>query len=387
MKIAVLREASAGETRAALMPESARSLAAQGVEVHIESGTGEQSGVGDADYIAAGAKIEHDRNAILESADVLLCVNRPADQDVARLKSGAAVIGFLRPLDEPESLIQMLERRLTAFAMELIPRSTRAQTMDALSSMATIVGYKSVLLAADRLPRMFPLLMTAAGTIAPAKVLVLGAGVAGLQAIATARRLGAVVEGYDVRAAAGEHVRSLGAKFLQVDLGGIQTEDAGGYAIELSDEALDRGRTLITKHAQISNVVITSAQVPGRRAPLLVTEEAVAGMKSGSVIVDLAGSTGGNCAGSKPGEDVERNGVIIMSPLNLAATVPVHASQLYSRNITAFLKLLIDDKGLLKIDLNDDVVGPTCVLHRGEVVNQRVGVAIETAAVQGGSES
>lgn len=380
MKIAVLREASAGETRAALMPESARSLAAQGVEVHIESGTGEQSGVGDADYIAVGAKIERDRTALLESADVLLCVNRPADQDVAGLNSGAVVIGFLRPLDEPESLVQMLERRLTAFAMELIPRSTRAQTMDALSSMATIVGYKSVLLAADRLPRMFPLLMTAAGTIAPAKVLVLGAGVAGLQAIATARRLGAVVEGYDVRAAAGEHVRSLGAKFLQVDLGGIQTEDAGGYAIELSDEALDRGRTLITKHAQTSNVIITSAQVPGRRAPLLVTEEAVAGMKSGSVIVDLAGSTGGNCAGSKPGEDVERNGVIIMSPLNLAATVPVHASQLYSRNITAFLKLLIDDKGLLKIDLNDDVVGPTCVLHNGEVVNQRVGAALATAA-------
>jgi NAD(P) transhydrogenase subunit alpha len=211
-------------------------------------------------------------------------------------------------------------------------------------------------------------------------VLVLGAGVAGLQAIATARRLGAVVEAYDVRAAAGEHVRSLGAKFLQVDLGGIQTEDAGGYAVELSDEALDRGRALITKHAQTSNVIITSAQVPGRRAPLLVTEEAVAGMKPGSVIVDLAGSTGGNCAGSKPGENVERNGVIIMSPLNLAATVPVHASQLYSRNITAFLKLLIDDKGALKIDLNDDVVGPTCVLHNGEVVNQRVGGALETVA-------
>jgi NAD(P) transhydrogenase subunit alpha len=380
MKIAVLREAAAGETRAALMPESARSLAAQGVEVHIESGAGEQSGAGDADYIAAGAKIAPDRNSLLESADVLLCVNRPADHDVARLKSGAAVIGFLRPLDEPESLIQMLERRLTAFAMELIPRSTRAQTMDALSSMATIVGYKSVLLAADRLPRMFPLLMTAAGTIAPAKVLVLGAGVAGLQAIATARRLGAVVEAYDVRAAAGEHVRSLGAKFLQVDLGGIQTEDAGGYAVELSDEALDRGRALIAKHAQTSNVIITSAQVPGRRAPLLVTEEAVAGMKPGSVIVDLAGSTGGNCAGSKPGENVDRNGVVIMSPLNLAATVPVHASQLYSRNITAFLKLLIDDKGALKIDLNDDVVGPTCVLHQGEVANARVAALLETTA-------
>jgi H+-translocating NAD(P) transhydrogenase subunit alpha len=380
MKIAVLREAAAGETRAALMPESVRSLGAQNIEVHIQSGAGEQSDAGDADYIAAGAIVERDRSAIIERADVLLCVNRPADHDVARLRSGAAVIGFLRPLDEPESLVQLLERRLTAFAMELIPRSTRAQMMDALSSMATIVGYKAVVMAAERLPRMFPLLMTAAGTIAPAKVLVLGAGVAGLQAIATARRLGAVVEAYDVRAAAGEHVRSLGAKFLQIDLGGITTEDAGGYAVELSDEALDRGRALITSHAQTSNVIITSAQVPGRRAPLLVTEDAVAGMKPGSVIVDLAGSTGGNCAGSKPGENVERNGVVMMSPLNLAATVPVHASQLYSRNVAAFLKLLIDDKGEMKIDLSDDVVGPTCVLHDGKVVNQRVAAALETAA-------
>jgi NAD(P) transhydrogenase subunit alpha len=277
-------------------------------------------------------------------------------------------------------MVQLIERGLTAFAMELIPRSTRAQTMDALSSMATIVGYKAVVLAAERLPRMFPLLMTAAGTIAPARVLVLGAGVAGLQAIATARRLGAVVEAYDVRAAAGEHVESLGAKFLKVDLGGIQTEDAGGYAVELSEEALRRGRDLIAKHAKTSDVIITSAQVPGKRAPLLVTEEAVAGMKTGSVIVDLAGSTGGNCAASKSGETIVHEGVVIMSPLNLAATVPVHASQLYSRNVSGFLKLLINDKGDLNIDLKDDVVGPACVLHRGEVVNSRVAGALETAA-------
>lgn len=380
MKIAVLREAAAGETRAALMPESVRTLAGQSVDVHIESGAGDQSGASDADYITAGAKVETERRGVIEDSDVLLCVNRPADDDVARLKSSAVVIGFLRPLDEPDALIQLIEGKLTAFAMELIPRSTRAQTMDALSSMATIVGYKAVVLAAERLPRMFPLLMTAAGTIAPAKLLVLGAGVAGLQAIATARRLGAVVEAYDVRAAAGEHIRSLGAKFLQVDLGGMQTEDAGGYAVELSDEALARGIELITKHAQTSNVIITSAQVPGRRAPLLVTEEAVSAMKPGSVIVDLSGSTGGNCAVSSPGETVERNGVVVMSPLNLAATVPVHASQLYSRNITAFLKLLIDDKGELSVDLSDDVVGPTCVLHKGEVVNARVSAALETAA-------
>ena len=379
MKIGVVREAPAGETRAALVPESVRALITPGVTVHIESGLGAAAGLSDDDYVAAGAQIEANKSEFLNSIDVLLCVNRPSDDDIARLSPGAVVIGFLRPLDEPDGVVPLIERGLTAFAMELIPRSTRAQAMDALSSMATIVGYKSVLLAAERLIRMFPLLMTAAGTIAPAKVLVLGAGVAGLQAIATARRLGAVVEGYDVRSAAGEHVRSLGAKFLQVDLGGIQTEDAGGYAVELSDEALRRGRELIAKHARIADVVVTSAQVPGKRAPLLITEETVAGMKSGAVIVDLAAATGGNCAASKPGKTIELNGVTIMSPLNLAATVPVHASQLYSRNVAAFLKLMVDDKGELKIDLNDDVVGPACVLHRGEILNSRVAASLEAA--------
>jgi NAD(P) transhydrogenase subunit alpha len=255
--------------------------------------------------------------------------------------------------------------------MELIPRITRAQAMDALSSMATVAGYKAVLLGASHIPRMFPLLMTAAGTVPPARVLVLGAGVAGLQAIATARRLGAVVEGYDVRAAAGEQVRSLGAKFLEVDLGGIKTEDAGGYAVELSEEAMSRGRDLIAEHAKTADVVITTAQVPGRRAPLLVTEDAVRGMKRGAVIIDLAGSTGGNCALSEADKTVDVNGVTIMAPTNLPATVPVHASQLYSRNVTAFLSLLIKD-GQLVIDLKDDVVGPSCVTHGGEVVNSRV---------------
>jgi NAD(P) transhydrogenase subunit alpha len=243
--------------------------------------------------------------------------------------------------------------------------------MDALSSMATVAGYKAVIIGAERIPRMFPLLMTAAGTVPPARVLVLGAGVAGLQAIATARRLGAVVEGYDVRAAAGEQVKSLGATFLEVDLGGIKTEDAGGYAVELSDEAMDRGRALIAEHAKTADIIITTAQVPGRRAPLLITEEAVAGMKRGSMVIDLAGATGGNCALTKADDTVERNGVTIIAPTNLAATVPVHASQLYSRNITAFLTPIIKD-GELVIDLNDDVVGPSCVTHGGEVVNQRV---------------
>jgi len=225
----------------------------------------------------------------------------------------------------------------------LIPRITRAQSMDALSSMATVAGYKAVLVAAASIPRMFPLLMTAAGTVPPARVLVLGAGVAGLQAIATARRLGAVVEAYDVRAAAGEQVRSLGATFLEVDLGGLKTEDAGGYALELSEEALQRGRDLIAEHAKTADVVITTAQVPGRRAPLLLSEAAVGGMKRGATIVDLAGSTGGNCALSKADEIVEQAGVTILAPTNLPGTVPLHASQLYSRNVTAFLGLLIKD--------------------------------------------
>jgi NAD(P) transhydrogenase subunit alpha len=248
--------------------------------------------------------------------------------------------------------------------------------MDALSSMATVAGYKAVLIGAAHIPRMFPLLMTAAGTVPPARVLVLGAGVAGLQAIATARRLGAVVEGYDVRAAAGEQVKSLGATFLEVDLGGIKTEDAGGYAVELSDEAMNRGRALIAEHAKTADVIITTAQVPGRRAPLLITKEAVDGMKRGSIIIDLAGSTGGNCALSQADVIVEREGVTIMAPTNLPATVPVHASQLYSRNVTSFLSLLIKE-GQLQIDMKDDVVGPSCVTHNGEVVNQRVAAALQ----------
>ena len=375
MNIVVLRETAAGEARVALMPESVKKLVALKAAVKVESKAGEGAARTDDDYAQAGAEISSDRNALLEAADVLVVVNRLAPEDFARLKQGAVVLGFLRPLDEPKALEPAMNHGLTTFAMELIPRITRAQAMDALSSMATVVGYKAVLLGAETIPRMFPMLITAAGTVPPARVLVLGAGVAGLQAIATARRLGAVVEAYDVRAAAGEQVRSLGAKFLEVDLGGIQTEDKGGYAVELSEEAMDRGRQLIAEHAKTADVVITTAQVPGRRAPLLMTEEAVNGMKRGSVVIDLAGSTGGNCAASKPDEIVTRNGVEILAPTNLAATVPVHASQLYSRNVTAFFSLLIKD-GELHIDISDDVVGPSCVTHEGKWVNQRVAAAL-----------
>jgi NAD(P) transhydrogenase subunit alpha len=374
MKITVLKEELPGEARVALMPDSVKKLLSSGVTVSVESQAGLAAARSDADYAEAGAEVSADRNAILAGTDVLVTVNRPSTDVFAALKPGAVVLGFLRPLDEPQALQPALKRGLTTFAMELIPRITRAQSMDALSSMATIAGYKAVVLAASSIPRMFPLLMTAAGTVKPVRVLVLGAGVAGLQAIATARRLGAVVEAYDVRAAAGEQVRSLGATFLEVDLGGLKTEDAGGYAVELSEEALKRGRDLIAERAKTADVVITTAQVPGRRAPQLVTEEAVNGMRRGAIIIDLAGATGGNCALSKADQTIERNGVVIMAPTNLPATVPVHASQLYSRNVTAFLSLLIKDSEL-NIDMDDDVVGPSCVTSQGEFVNQRVAAA------------
>jgi H+-translocating NAD(P) transhydrogenase subunit alpha len=371
MQITVLKETEPDESRVALVPESVKKLVSMKAKVVIESGAGSESGASDADYEAAGASVSKDRSALAKSAEVLLAVNRPAPEIVAQLNRGAVVVSFLRPLDEPLLLKPMIESRITGFAMELIPRSTRAQAMDALSSMATIVGYKAVLLAAEYSPRMFPMLTTAAGTVPPAKVLVLGAGVAGLQAIATARRLGAVVEGFDVRAAAGEAVRSLGAKFLEVDMGGLQAEDAGGYAREVTEEVMDRSRELIARQAKQTDCIITSAAVPGRRAPVLITEVAVTGMKRGSVIIDLAGPTGGNCVLSKPGETVDVNGVKIMTPLNLAATVPVHASQLYSRNLTTFLSEMIKD-GELNLDFANDVVGPSCAVHNGEAKHPRI---------------
>jgi NAD(P) transhydrogenase subunit alpha len=257
--------------------------------------------------------------------------------------------------------------------------------MDALSSMATIAGYKAVLVAAARLPKMFPLLMTAAGTVPPARVVVVGAGIAGLMAIATARRLGADVEAYDVRQAAGEEVRSLGARFLDVDLGGIQTQDAGGYAVELSPEALKRGRDLVAKRAKDADLVITTAQVPGRKAPLMLDEDAVRGMKAGAIIVDLAAPTGGNTALTRPGENTVVNGVAILAPLNLAATVPLHASQLYARNVAAFLKLLVGEGGALTVNLDDDVVAGTCAVHDGHPVNPRVAALLAPAAPIGAS--
>ena len=382
MLLGILKESAPGETRVALLPGSLKSLIAQGTNVLVESGAGEASGASDQAYIDAGATVTADRMSILAQADVLPMVNAPAAADQGLLRPGAVVIGFLRPLDAPAALLTAIERPATLFSMELVPRITRAQTMDALSSMATVAGYKAVLAAADRLPRMFPMLMTAAGTVPPAKVFVIGAGVAGLQAIATARRLGAVVEAYDVRAAAGEQVRSLGAKFLDVDLGGINTEGGGGYAAELTEEALDRGRDLITKTAAHSDVIVTTALVPGRPAPRLIRRDAVEAMRAGSVLVDLAAPAGGNCELTRPGVTQHINGVTLLAPLNLAAEVPADASNLYSRNVLNFLGLIVK-KGELNLDLTEEVLAGACVAHEGKPVNPRVAKLLELQPVVG----
>ena len=378
MLLGILHESAPGETRVALLPESLKSLLPQGISVTVESGAGRSASASDQAYADAGATVTTDRASILATADLLPLVNAPDPADQGLFRPGAVVIAFLKPLEVPQALATAIARPATLFSMELVPRISRAQSMDALSSMATIAGYKAVIAAADRLPRLFPMLMTAAGTIPPARVFVIGAGVAGLQAIATARRLGAVVEAYDVRAAAGEQVRSLGAKFLDVDLGGISTEGGGGYAAELSEEALDRGRDLITRTAAHSDVIITTAQVPGRPAPRLIRRAAIEAMRPGSVLVDLAAPAGGNCELTMPGVEQALNGVTLLAPLNLPAEVPVHASQLYARNILNFLALILK-KGELTIDLSDEVLAGACVAHNGNPVNPRVAKLLETA--------
>ena len=382
MLLGILKETAPGETRVALLPESLKALLAQGIEVAVEAGAGISAGAYDAAYQEVGAGVTVDRASILAHADLLPVVNAPSAADQALLKSGAVVIGFLRPLDAPSALATAIALHVTLFSMELVPRISRAQSMDALSSMATIAGYKAIIDAAGILPRLFPMLMTAAGTIPPARVFVIGAGVAGLQAIATARRLGAVVEGYDVRAAAGEQVRSLGAKFLDVDLGGIAMEGGGGYAVELTEEALNRGRDLITRTASHSDVIVTTAQVPGRPAPRLIRRAAIEAMRPGSVLVDLAAPAGGNCELTRPGVTQTLGGVTLMAPMNLPAEVPVHASQLYARNILNFLALIVK-KDQIAVDLGDEVLAGACVAHKGSPVNPRVARLLESAEALG----
>ena len=382
MLLGILKETAPGETRVALLPESLKALLAQGIEVAVEAGAGISAGAYDTAYQEVGAGVTVDRASILAHADLLPVVNAPSAADQALLKSGAVVIGFLRPLDAPSALATAIALHVTLFSMELVPRISRAQSMDALSSMATIAGYKAIIDAAGILPRLFPMLMTAAGTIPPARVFVIGAGVAGLQAIATARRLGAVVEAYDVRAAAGEQVRSLGAKFLDVDLGGIATEGGGGYAAELTEEALNRGRDLITRTASHSDVIVTTAQVPGRPAPRLIRRAAIEAMRPGSVLVDLAAPAGGNCELTRPGVTQTLGGVTLMAPMNLPAEVPVHASQLYARNILNFLALIVK-KDQIAVDLGDEVLAGACVAHKGSPVNPRVAKLLESAEALG----
>ncbi|MBD2453769.1 Re/Si-specific NAD(P)(+) transhydrogenase subunit alpha [Nostoc sp. FACHB-87] len=386
MRIAVAKEIEVCERRVALNPETVARLVKQGLEVWVEKGAGERSFFSDAAYQAAGAEIISDTDQLWNQADILLKVSPPQEREDGRseidlLREGSVLISFLNPLGNPVVAQQLANRKVTALSMELIPRTTRAQSMDALSSQASLAGYKSVLIAAAALPKYFPMLTTAAGTIAPAKVLIMGAGVAGLQAIATARRLGAVVEAFDIRPAVKEEVQSLGAKFVEVKLD-EETTAAGGYAKEISEASKQRTQEVLAEHIKNSDVVITTAQVPGRKAPLLVTEEMVAQMKPGSVIVDLAAEQGGNCACTDPGKDIVWNGVTIIGPINLPSSMPVHASQLYSKNLTSLLQLLINKEKALQINFADDIIDAACITHAGEIRNQRVKDGLQTINTQ-----
>lgn len=363
MRVGVLRETALGETRVALVPEVVGRLVQSGWDVHIEPEAGVAAHFPDSVYSAVGAHLTPPE-ALLADADLLLKVQRPSPAEVRQMKPGSIFIGFLQPAWNAELLAQLAERQITALAMELVPRITRAQSMDALSSQATVAGYKAVLVGASMLGRLLPMMMTAAGTLVPARVLVLGAGVAGLQAVATARRLGGVVTAFDVRAVVKEQVQSLGASFLELPQ--VNAEGSGGYAKELAEEQQRRVQELIATAVRDFDLVIATALIPGRRAPLLITAEAVAGMKPGAVIIDLAAETGGNCALTRADETVEIGGVRIAGPTNLPATVAQHASQMYSRNLQSLIQHLRRDGGLA-IELNDEIAAAMVVTADGEV--------------------
>jgi NAD(P) transhydrogenase subunit alpha len=375
--IGVPRETAPLERRVALVPDMVKQLVGQGHELRVEAGAGEGAYLPDHAYEEAGARIVSRAEA--HAAPVVARVQAPSDDEAALLTRGAAVVAFLRPLDDPAGMERLAEAGVTALAMELVPRITRAQKMDALSAMGTVAGYRAALVAAEALPKFLPLLTTAAGTIRPARVLVIGAGVAGLQAIATARRLGAVVSGYDVRAAAAEQVESLGAKFVELPLDTGDAEGQGGYAKALDEERQRRQVELLVPVIGEMDIVITTALVPGMRAPLLVSEDAVRAMRPGSVIVDLAAPAGGNCALTRPGEVAEENGVRIIAPLNMAAEMPLHASQMYSRTVAAMLAEFSGPDGL-KTDFDDEIFRSACVTHGGQVVNERVRGLLQGAA-------
>lgn len=379
--VGFVSEVSPGERRVAMAPSAISVLNKTGVELLMEPGAGLLAGFPDSDYTDKGVRLAATREEVFQSSEVILQVRSPGAnpetgaRDLALLRHGQTAIGFGEPLTAPEAARELADRGVTFLAMELMPRITRAQSMDALSSMATISGYKAALIAADGLPRMFPMLMTAAGTVAPARVLVIGAGVAGLQAIATARRLGAVVSGYDIRAAVKEQIESLGARFVVLDVEGAgaqdKAEDKAGYARAMGEEFYRRQRELLGDVLAQQNVVITTAAVPGRKAPILITREMAARMAPGSMIVDIAAERGGNCELTRPGETVISGGVHILGPVNLPSTIPFHASQMYAKNIATFLKYLVKD-GKLALNREDEIVRETLVTHAGAVVHPRV---------------
>lgn len=380
MQIGVPRETTPGERRVALVPDTVARLLKSGVSVAIEAGAGSAAYHADDAYRTTGATIARDAAELYARSDVVLKIHRPSSDapvdEVAMLREGSVLIALLYPLIHLDLVRRLADRRITAFALDAIPRISRAQPLDALSAMSTVTGYHAVLSAAAALPKFFPLLMTAAGTLTPARVLILGAGVAGLQAIATARRLGAVVEAFDARAVVKEQVQSLGATFVEV--GAESAEGAGGYAAAQSEDAQKRTLEVLALRSREADVIITTALVPGMRAPRLITAEMVKGMRPGSVIVDLAGEQGGNCELSEPGTTVVRHEVTIMAPLNGASAIPVHASQMYSRNVSSFLQLLVKD-GALALNFEDEIVRDSCVTHEGRIVHARARAAVEGA--------
>jgi NAD(P) transhydrogenase subunit alpha len=375
MKVGVPKETVDGERRVALVPEVIKKMAAKGFEFVVEPGAGSDAMLSDATYEEAGATLSDD----VWDADVVVKVAAPTEAEIAKLGDSTVLVGFLGPLTNVHATSGLASAGTTSFAMEAIPRISRAQAMDALSSQSNVAGYKSVLLATQHIGRFFPMMMTAAGTVPPARVLVLGAGVAGLQAIATARRLGAQVTGYDVRAAVAEQVQSLGAAFLELEAG-KGAEGEGGYARELTNEEKAAQQAELADKIATFDVVITTALVPGRRAPILVTAHSVENMKAGSVIVDLAGESGGNCELTEPGEVVVKHGVTIVSPLNLPASMPEHASALYARNVQSLLELLVDDEGALSLNFDDEIIAGACITRDGEIVHAAAKKAADAAA-------
>jgi NAD(P) transhydrogenase subunit alpha len=377
MIVGVPKENYPGERRVALVPSVIANLKKAGIEVLIETAAGLAAGYPDADYVEKGAKLAANREEVFRSADVIVqflshgANDKTGSADLPLLRKGQVLIGFLRPLGSVKTIQEIADRGVTAFSVELVPRITRAQSMDALSSMATICGYKAVVLAADTLPRMFPMLTTAAGTIAPARVLIIGAGVAGLQAIATARRLGGVASAYDMRPASKEQVQSLGGRFVELPIEAKNAQDAGGYGTAQDESFYQKQRELLGQTVAESEVVITAAVIPGKKSPVLVTADMVQRMAPGSVIVDLAAERGGNCELTKPDEVTVAHGVTIIGEYNLAASVPYHASQMYARNVSAFLQLLAKD-GTLQLNLKDEIIRETLLTHNGEIVNTRV---------------